>query len=249
MKIDFKTQVVLITGGTRGIGKQIADDFVNLGANVILTGTNAKNIKQLNEEAIYKGEKKKYFCVDFLSDQSVTNFLSKLETMPVIDVVVNNAGINENNSINKTNLKDWEEIVEVNLSTPFKIIRLVSKKMISNKYGKIINIGSVFSKVSMEKRSIYSATKFGLHGLTMGVSNDLARYNVMVNTLSPGFVMTDLTMKNLNLEERDKLSQIIPAKRLAQTDEISKTVLFLASKQNTYLTGQNIIIDGGFTNV
>lgn len=249
MKIDFKTQVVLITGGTRGIGKQIADDFVNLGANVILTGTNAKNIEQLNEEAIYKGEKKKYFCVDFLSDQSVTKFLSKLETMPVIDVVVNNAGINENNSINKTNLKDWEEIVEVNLSTPFKIIRLVSKKMISNKYGKIINIGSVFSKVSMEKRSIYSATKFGLHGLTMGVSNDLARYNVMVNTLSPGFVMTDLTMKNLNLEERDELSQIIPAKRLAQTDEISKTVLFLASKQNTYLTGQNIIIDGGFTNV
>ena len=249
MKIDFKTQVVLITGSTRGIGKQIADDFVNLGATVILTGTNAKNIKLLNEDAISKGLKKTYFCVDFLSKQSVTDFLTELEAVPVIDVVVNNAGINENNFINKTNLKDWEEIVEVNLSAPFKIIRLISNKMISKNYGKIINIGSVFSKVSMEKRSIYSATKFGLHGLTMGVSNDLARYNVMVNTVSPGFVMTDLTMKNLNSEERDTLSKLIPIKRLAQTNEISKIVLFLASKHNTYLTGQNIIIDGGFTNV
>lgn len=249
MKIDFKNQIVLITGGTRGIGKQIADDFFNLGATVILTGTNPKEIKLLNENAISKGLKKKYFCVDFLSKKSITDFLTELEDMPVIDVVVNNAGINENNFINQTNLNDWNEIVEVNLSTPFKIIRLISNKMILNNYGKIINIGSVFSKVSMEKRSIYSASKFGLHGLTMGVSNDLARYNVMVNTLSPGFVMTDLTMKNLSSEERDTLSKLIPAKRLAQTEEISKTVLFLASKQNTYLTGQNIIIDGGFTNV
>jgi 3-oxoacyl-[acyl-carrier protein] reductase len=113
----------------------------------------------------------------------------------------------------------------------------------------VVNIASIFSKISKEKRSVYSATKFGIHGLTVGVSNDLARYNILVNTVSPGFVLTDLTRQNLSELEMQALSEQVPAKRLAQTSDISNVVVFLLSDLNQYLTGQNIIVDGGFTNV
>ena len=117
------------------------------------------------------------------------------------------------------------------------------------KYGRIINIASIFSKISKERRSVYSATKFGIHGLTVGVSNDLSRFNILVNTVSPGFIMTDLTKKNLSSNEIEMLTQQIPAKRMGETKDIANTVIFLASHFNTYITGQNIIVDGGFVNV
>ena len=116
-------------------------------------------------------------------------------------------------------------------------------------WGRIVNVASIFSKISKERRSVYSATKFGLHGLTVGVSNDLARYNILVNTLSPGFVLTDLTRKNLSEKEMQELAGMIPARRLAEVKDISNVALFLLSELNQYLTGQNIIVDGGFTNV
>jgi 3-oxoacyl-[acyl-carrier protein] reductase len=121
--------------------------------------------------------------------------------------------------------------------------------MKERQYGRILNVASIFSKISKEKRSVYSATKFGLHGLTVGVSNDLARYGILVNTLSPGFVMTDLTKKNLSEEERKSTAEMIPCKRLADVTDISNVALFLLSCRNKYLTGQNIVVDGGFTNI
>jgi 3-oxoacyl-[acyl-carrier protein] reductase len=121
--------------------------------------------------------------------------------------------------------------------------------MIRNGYGRIVNIASIFSIISKEKRAVYSATKFGLHGLTVGSSNDLAKYNILVNTLSPGFVMTDLTRKNLSKSERILLANQVPINRLAEVQDISNVAVFLLSNLNSYLTGQNIIVDGGFTNV
>ena len=140
-------------------------------------------------------------------------------------------------------------MIAVNLSGPFHLIRTVSAKMKAAHYGRIINIASIFSKISKEKRSIYSATKFGIHGLTVGVSNDLSSFNILINTVSPGFIMTDLTRKNLSPNEIDILTQQIPVKRMGETKDISNTVIFLASEFNTYITGQNIIVDGGFVNV
>jgi 3-oxoacyl-[acyl-carrier protein] reductase len=140
-------------------------------------------------------------------------------------------------------------MLNVNLSGPLKLIKNVSPKMIVKNYGRIVNIASIFSVISKQSRSAYSATKFGLHGLTVGVSNDLAKNNILVNTISPGFVDTDLTRKNLTNEEIENLKMIIPAGRLANVKEISIVVQFLLSDKNSYLTGQNIVIDGGFTNV
>jgi 3-oxoacyl-[acyl-carrier protein] reductase len=247
--LDFTGKTILVTGATRGIGKQIADDLGLLNANLILTGTNPEQIKVLNEESAESGAKRQFFCVDLMKRESTEEFINQLEDFPKIDGLVNNAGINRLNSINNILTDDWEDMLAVNLSSPFKLIKCVSGKMIENKYGRIVNIASIFSRISKEKRSAYSATKFGLEGLTVGVSNDLARYNIMVNAVSPGFVLTDLTRKNLSEEEMINLSNQVPARRLAEVADISNVVVFLLSELNSYLTGQNIVVDGGFTNV
>lgn len=250
MKINFNGQVVLVTGATRGIGKQIADSFSACGADLILTGTNEKQIDALNKDSINTGGgKKEYYAVDFTNTDSILEFLSIIKTRKKIDVCVNNAGINRINLIDQTRIQDWDDMISVNLKAPFLILRELSKLMKRNKYGRIVNISSIFGVISKEKRSIYSATKFGIHGLTVSLSNELARHNIFVNTVSPGFVLTELTKKNLSEEEMKSLADQVPAGRFATPDEIARVVLFLTSGENTYLTGQNIIVDGGFVNV
>lgn len=249
MHLDYNNKTVVVTGGTRGIGKQIVNDLFTLGANVITTGTNKDEILMLNKQVEKETNKIRYFYLDILKEDSVKKFLDEIVEIKNIDCLVNNAGINKLNSIHHSNLKDWDEMINVNLSFPYRLLRIISSNMVKRKYGRIVNISSIFGKISKEKRAIYSATKFGLHGLTVGSSNDLAKYNVLVNTVSPGFVMTDLTKKNLNEKEIENIAHQIPAKRFADTRDISSVVLFILSNQNTYVTGQNIIIDGGFTNV
>jgi NAD(P)-dependent dehydrogenase (short-subunit alcohol dehydrogenase family) len=249
MEFNFKNQTILITGATRGIGKQIANDLHLLGANLLLTGTHVDEIDSLNREAVQNNENKKYFCLDLMNLDSVNFFLNDLKSYNRIDCLVNNAGINRLNYIQEANQTDWNDMIAVNLTAPFQLLNLIAPKMIEKNYGRIINIASIFSKISKEKRSVYSATKFGIHGLTVGVSNDLARHNILVNTVSPGFVLTDLTRKNLSELEREQIAVQLPIKRLAETKDISNVVVFLLSDLNQYVTGQNIIVDGGFTNV
>ncbi len=249
MKYDFNNKIILITGGTRGIGKQVADDLHSLGATLLITGTNSGEVQTLNEAAVKTSENKKYLALDLLQPDSVTEFINELKKYSKIDGLVNNAGINRLNPIQDAIVSDWDDMLKVNLTSPFLLLNAVSPIMIRNNYGRIVNIASIFGVISKEKRAVYSATKFGIHGLTVGCSNDLARYNILVNTVSPGFVLTDLTRKNLTASEMDDLSKQIPIKRMAETTDISNVVIFLLSNLNQYLTGQNIIVDGGFTNV
>ncbi|MDP8298199.1 MAG: SDR family oxidoreductase [Candidatus Orphnella occulta] len=238
MKINFKGKKALVTGGTRGIGKKIADDLKSLGADVFITGTKQN----------YKG-RHKYYCVDFTDTVSTEVFIEELKKFKKIDICVNNAGINRIDKIAQTKVGDWDDIVAVNLKAPFLIIRAISGAMKKNRYGRIINISSIFGTVSMEKRSIYSTTKFGIKGLTTAVSNELAKYNILVNSVSPGFVVTDMTKKILGDVQMKKLKKKIPAGRLALPGDISSAVLFLASSLNTYITGKDIIVDGGYIDV
>lgn len=250
MRIDFEGQVVLITGATRGIGRQLAADFSKLDARLVLTGTKEEQIKVLQTSTSAMQESRThYLCADFTDRKSTGRFLQELMKFDRVDVCVNNAGINRINFLDETREEDWDDILAVNLKAPFMIMRAVSKIMKRNRYGRIINIASVFGVVSREQRAIYSASKFGLRGLTVASSNELAKYNVLVNTVSPGFVRTDLTASILSEREITELAGQIPVRRLAMPDEISKVVLFLASSLNTYVTGQNIIVDGGYVNV
>jgi 3-oxoacyl-[acyl-carrier protein] reductase len=250
MKIDFQNQTVLITGATRGMGKQFADDFAKLGASLILTGTDKDKIEALNREVKYdKHSSKKYYAVDFTNAKSTEDFMETIEAYQKIDVCINNAGINRIDFIDETLLGDWKDILSVNLEAPFKITRAVSRLMKKNSYGRIINIASIFSVIGKAKRSIYTTTKYGLRGLTTTSAIELAPYNILVNSVSPGFVLTELTRRILTEEEMKNLALQVPIGRFAKPDEISRVVLFLASSLNTYLTGQNIVIDGGFVDV
>ncbi len=248
MNLDFHKKIVLITGATRGIGKQLAHDFESSGAQLILTGTNKKQIQKLNTK--HKNDSNRsYVCVDFLDSDSRDTFLSYIKAQKKIDVCVNNAGINRVNPIWNAKAKDWDDIVQVNLTMPYLISREVSILMKKQRYGRIVNIASIFGVISRQQRSVYTSTKSGLLGMTMSMALDLAPYNVLVNAVSPGFVLTDLTKKILSKAEMRELEDEIPMRRMAQPRDISSAVLFLASEVNSYITGKNLIVDGGYVDV
>tara|TARA_B100001059_G_C17782553_1_gene555118 strand:+ start:366 stop:1109 length:744 start_codon:yes stop_codon:yes gene_type:complete len=247
MKFIFKNQTIIITGATRGIGQQIAKDLNELNGNLILTGTDKNQIEKLNQ--LNRSPRIKYKHLDFLDDDSTNKFLNYISRLEKIDVLINNAAINRLNSIQKSTIKDWDDMIGVNLTGAFKIIRSISPIMIKNKYGRILNVSSIFGSISKEKRVIYSATKSGLNGITTGISNDLSKHDILCNSISPGFVKTELTFKNLTKNEIVALERQIPIGRLAEPSDISKTSIYLVSNLNKYITGQNIIVDGGYTNI
>ncbi len=240
MHLDFKNKKVLITGATRGIGFEIAKAFEKLNATVVITGTKDNFIAKeftchyeklfINKENDWKNQ--------------INSIIKKYNGF---DICINNAGINKINSIEKTDYEDLENIILTNLTAPIYITSLVAKKMIENKKGSIINIGSIFGTVSKMGRSPYTATKSGIIGVTKTMAIDLAEHNILVNCVSPGFVDTELTRKVLGEEQMKIMSEKIPMKRLANTKDITPIILFLCSEFNTYITGQNITVDGGFT--
>ncbi len=246
LKLDFKGKTVLVTGATRGIGAAIANDFYQTGANLLLTGTNMEEINELNRSC---GEKsrRRYLQVDFSEDRSLENFLSVIDNYNRIDICVNNAGVNRIDPINDTTMEDYNFITKINCHAPFAICRKVSRLMINQNHGRIINISSIWGIITKKKRSIYSLTKSAIVGFTKALSVDLAPYNILVNAVSPGFTMTELTKSTNTETEILNIAEQIPLKRLAQPEEIAKVVLFLSSDLNTYITGQNIAVDGGFT--
>ncbi len=247
MNLNFKNKTVIITGGTRGIGKSLVHIFNDVGANVIITGT--KKYNSVNFDFLKNNSRIQYKQLDYLSDKSVKQFIHLVSDLDRVDVLINNAGVNKIDTISEISIDDWDWMNTINLKGPFLLTQVVSEIMKNQKSGKIINIASIFSVISKVKRAVYSATKWGLIGFTKAVALELAPFNIQVNAVSPGFVDTDLTRKILGLENMKQLEETIPQGRLANPDEIANVVLFLCSAQNTYITGQNIVVDGGFTSV
>jgi 3-oxoacyl-[acyl-carrier protein] reductase len=247
VKIDLSGRIALVTGGTRGIGKAIVQLFFDAGATVIVTGTKTDEIESLKKNNV--SDRMHYFQVDFSSESLITDFLQYINKLEAIDILVNNAGVNRINLNTETSDEDYDFLTSINLKAPYMICREVSKVMKRNNYGRIVNITSIWSTITRPGRSLYALTKTGIVGLTKTLSVELAEYNIMVNAVGPGFTMTELTATTNTVEEIEKISSIIPVKRMAQPVEIANLVSFLCSDLNSYLTGQNIIIDGGYTNV
>jgi 3-oxoacyl-[acyl-carrier protein] reductase len=245
--IDLTGKTALVTGGTRGIGQSIGEVFMKAGAKVILTGTRKDEIKRLNESNA--SDQVSYKAVDFSEEKSTTLFLDWIKEQNKIDILVNNAGVNRINLNTDTSSDDYEYLNNVNLKAPYLICREVSKLMKVNNFGRIVNITSIWSTITKPGRSLYTLSKWGLVGLTKTLSIELAENNILVNAVGPGFTLTELTASTNTPEEIKKIAGMIPIKRMAQPIEIANLVLFLASDLNSYLTGQNIIIDGGYTTV
>jgi 3-oxoacyl-[acyl-carrier protein] reductase len=248
--LDFSGKTVLVTGATRGIGKAVANSFRESNASLILTGTDSSRIQQLNDDLkSNNNDSIKYYAVDFLDDASVEKFLSDLSRYTTIDVCVNNAGINVIDEFVSTRNKDYEKILKVNLNAPYRINKAVASLMMKNQYGRIVNVASIWSIITRAKRSLYTMSKNALHGMTQTMAVELAQYNIMVNTVSPGFTITELTESTNTKEELENIIGIIPARRMATPIEIARVILFLSHEYNSYMTGQNIAIDGGYVSV
>lgn len=248
MNITLENRIALITGATRGIGKQIADCFSDAGAGLILTGTKPEEIEKLNSSLAGKGiQNVKYLQVDFADFESTGKFLEKLSAIPKIDICVNNAGINIINDFVDTQTDDFKTINNINLMAPFEILRVAGKKMLDNNYGRVVNIASIWSIISRQGRSMYSTSKHAIVGLTKTLAVEWAAHNVLVNAVSPGFTLTELTKNTNSPEQLEEIKKAIPAKRMADPIEVARLILFLCSDLNSYITGQNIAIDGGYT--
>ncbi len=215
----------LVTGGSRGLGRAIVDVFTELGFEVC-SPTRAE--------------------LDLASPSSIKNFIQKNQALG-FSVLVNNAGINFPQNLLDTPDELWNETLQVNLSAPEQLIKGFVPAMCENKYGRIVNISSIFAIVSKAKRSAYSAAKSGLDGLTRSLAVEFGDKGILANSVCPGFLDTELTRKNNSPAEIEKIKDSIPVRRLADPKEIAHFIGFLCSEKNTYITGQSLIIDGGFT--
>jgi len=244
MEIEFSGQTVLVTGASRGIGAQIADDFAACGASLIVTATDAGNERALLDRY---GDSARFFAVDFRDPASTARFLEALVQMDRIDVCVNNAGTSRHQTIEGTTEEDWDITSEVNLKAPFLVSKTVASVMKRNGYGRIVNISSIWGHVTMAGRSAYTAAKFGLRGLTLSSAVDLAPSGILVNAVSPGFTLTDMVRKNYSAAQLQAVVDRVPLGRAAEPVDISRAVLFLSSRLNSYITGQCLVVDGGYS--
>ena len=235
MITSFKGKKILVTGYSSGIGNCLIKKYLSLGAKVYSTSTKLE----------FKKKNLIVLKCNFLNQNSKDIFFKKIENI-TFDVVVNNAGINIIDKIYNVKDQDIEKIIRINLTIPAQIIKLTSRRMIKRRKGKIINISSIFGSISKSKRASYSSSKSGLIGLTKASALDLAKYNILVNSVSPGFIDTKLTRKILGKNLMKKMKNQIPLKKIAKPDEIIPYIIFLSSDNNNYITGQNCVIDGGF---
>ncbi len=235
MITSFKGKKILVTGYSSGIGNCLIKKYLSLGAKVYSTSTKLE----------FKKKNLIVLKCNFLNQNSQDIFFKKIENI-TFDVVVNNAGINIIDEIYNIKDQDIEKIIRINLTIPAQIIKLTSRRMIKRRKGKIINISSIFGSISKSKRASYSSSKSGLIGLTKASALDLAKYNILVNSVSPGFIDTKLTKKILGKNLMKKIKNQIPLKKIAKPDEIIPYIIFLSSDNNNYITGQNCVIDGGF---
>lgn len=237
----FTNKKILVTGASRGIGAAVARAFRNEGAFVIGTQTQHKPSKA--GECCHQ-----WLVADFAVENHILQCVDFIKSNG-IDILINNAGFNVNKSFVEIDLNVFKEIQQVNLLAPFLLSQAAVVGMEKKGWGRIVNISSIFGKISKAERAAYSASKFALDGLTVSLSAEYSSKGIMANCVAPGFIDTSLTRKMLSVEEISELTSNVPIGRLGAVDEIANLVLWLSSAENTFTTGQNIAIDGGFARV
>ncbi len=244
MKLDFTGKTALVTGASRGIGHQVARDLAECGARLIVTSTHASDAGALVRAL---GSDVRHIAVDFARSESRRQFLVELRSLPVLHVCINNAGATRHGPSELATEEDWDTTHDVNLKAPFFVSQAVAEVMKRGDYGRIVNISSIWGHISMAGRSVYAASKFGLRGMSVTYALELARFNVLVNVVSPGFTLTDMVRQNYSEEHLREIAARIPVGRLGNVEDVSRAVLFLASDLNSYITGKSLVVDGGYT--
>jgi len=240
--IDLKGKKVLVTGASGGIGKAIAMQLSSSGADLCLTGRNKSELENLQKTI---GGNCQIIISDLSNSEGINNLADQAqEIMGQIDILVNNAGITKDNLFMRMSEDDWNEVININLNSIFKLTKQLIKGMIKRRYGRIINITSVIGVAGGAGQSNYSASKAGIIAMSKSLAQEVGSRSVTVNSIAPGFIETNMTAE-LSDDRKEDILRSISVGRLGKPDDIAGAVCFLASDKASYITGQTIHINGG----
>lgn len=238
-------KIAFVTGASRGIGKAIALDLAANGATVIGTATSEKGAQAISQYLSEAGAQGTGKCLDVTQPEMIASVLSEITTeFGVPTVLVNNAGITRDNLLMRMKDEEWDDIIQTNLNSVYRMSKACLRGMMKAKGGAIINIASVVGVMGNAGQTNYAAAKAGIIGFSKSLAREVGSKNITVNTVAPGFIDTDMT-RALPEEQRDALTQQIPLKRLGSAEDIAKSVTFLASEGGSYITGQTLNVNGG----
>ncbi|HLR60753.1 MAG TPA: 3-oxoacyl-[acyl-carrier-protein] reductase [Pseudogracilibacillus sp.] len=242
----LKGKNAIVTGASRGIGRAIALELANQGANVVVNyAGNEKSAKKVVEELKQAGVKSFAIKANVADEKDVKMMMKEtLKEFGTIDILVNNAGITRDNLLMRMKEADFDDVVDTNLKGTFLCIKAVSRSMMKQRSGRIINVASIVGVSGNPGQANYVAAKAGVIGLTKSVAQELASRNILVNAVAPGFIETDMT-DELNEEQKATILKGIPLEKLGSPTDVARVVRFLASEDAAYLTGQTIHVDGG----
>ena len=239
--INFKNKKILITGATGGIGADLVKKFISLEGNILGSGTKTEKLDNIKK--LYPNIKVKKFDIGEHSriEEFIENVVLELGGL---DILINNAGLNMDNLSLRMKDDEWKKVIDINLTSTFLLSKYAIKKMIKNKFGRIVNITSVVGHTGNVGQSNYSASKAGIIGMSKSLAVEYAKKNITINCVSPGFITTDMTM---NIAEKMKLylTSRIPMGKLGTGEDVSNCVAFLSSDQASYITGETIHVNGG----
>ena len=239
--IDFKNKNILITGASGGIGNALVKKFVSLGGNVLGTGTKPEKLDLIKKK--YPSIKVKRF--DMSEHSRIEEFIDNVTLeLGGLDILVNNAGTNLDNLSLRMKEEEWKKVIDINLTATFLLSKHAIKTMLKNKFGRIVNITSVVGHTGNLGQSNYAASKAGIIGMSKSLAIEYAKKNITINCVSPGFIVSDMTM---NIAEKVKLylTSRIPMGKLGSGEDVSNSVVFLSSNLASYITGETIHVNGG----
>ena len=239
--IDFKNKKILITGATGGIGGALVKKFVSLGGTVLATGTKSDKLDLIKKS--YPAVKVKKFNIS--EHLAIEEFVeSAASELGGLDVLVNNAGVNVDNLSLRMKDEEWKKVIDINLTSTYYLCKSSIKKMLKNKYGRIINITSIVGHTGNIGQSNYAASKAGIIGMSKSLAIEYAKKNITINCVSPGFIQTDMTEK-ISENVKNVLISKIPMSKLGTGEDVANTVAFLSSDAASYITGETIHVNGG----
>ena len=239
--IDFKNKKILITGATGGIDKALVKKFTSLEGNVLATGTKSEKLDLLKKEF----PEINILKFDISEHSKIEEFIENVNSqLTSLDVVVNNAGITLDNLSLRMKNEEWQKVIDINLTSTFLLCKYAIKKMLKNKYGRIVNIASIVGHTGNIGQANYAASKSGMIGMTKSLAIEYAKKNITLNCVSPGFIQSNMTDKILE-SIKAVLTSKIPMSKLGTGEDVANTVAFLSSDAASYITGETIHVNGG----
>ena len=239
--MSFKGKKILVTGATGGIGGAIVSNFLSLDATVLGTGTSGEKLDLLKSK--YPALLTEQF--DISKHDKIEEFIDKVHlSMDGLDILVNNAGLTKDNLSLRMKNEEWQKIIDINLTSTFYLSKFAIKKMLKNKFGRIINITSIVGHTGNIGQVNYSASKAGIVAMSKSLAIEYAKKNITINCISPGFIQTKMT-DSISEKFKSELISRIPMNRLGTGEDISNTVAFLSSEASSYITGETIHVNGG----